>query len=296
MINSKNWRWVIATFVFILMLAIPVNIWINKSNKNLAQQRKSLMSPIIMVPGSSATIDRFNELVDLLNKGTQRKHSLLKIKVSNSGQLTSSGTIRKGDTEPIIVIGFQNNQDGYANILKQTQMLNKAFNVVSQEYKFNNFKAFGHSNGGLIWTAWLEKYYSEYQDKIRMTRLMTLGTPYNFNESNINHKTQMLDDFIKDRAKIPANLYVYTISGGENYESDGIVPENSVAAGKYIYQGRVKHYTMITVTGSAADHSSLPQNQQVIRLIEQYLLQENMRRNSKVKGVRVELNSDNSNN
>ena len=68
---------------------------------------------------------------------------------------------------------------------------------------------------------------------------------------------------------------VYSVSGGENYESDGLVPESSVAAGKYIFQNQVKHYTTMTITGADAQHSSLPQNKQVVQLIEQYLLENN---------------------
>lgn len=83
----------------------------------------------------------------------------------------------------------------------------------------------------------------------------------------------MLEDFIKNKDKLPKKLVVYSLSGGKNYESDGIVPEASVAAGKYIFQNQVKSYTAMTVTGSEADHSDLPQNKQVIKLINQYLLE-----------------------
>ena len=149
----------------------------------------------------------------------------------------------------------------------------EAFAAISQDYKFNNFKAFGHSNGGLIWTYWLEHYYSDYSDEITMKRLMTVGTPYNFSKKNINHKTQMLEDFIKCKNRLPKSLVVYSVSGGKDYESDGIVPEASGAAGKYIFQKQVKSYTAMTITGDKADHSDLPQNQQVVQIIQQYLLE-----------------------
>ena len=225
-----------------------------------------------MVPGSSATTERFNELVNTLNKDTPVKHSVLKVKVKTDGQLVYTGKVNKGDNEPFIIIGFENNKDGYSNIKKQASWLNTAFRSLSEQYTFNNFKAFGHSNGGLIWTYWLEHYYADYTSDIKIKELMTVGTPFNFNETSINHKTQMLEDFIKNKNKIPTSLNVYSVSGGKNYESDGLVPEDSVEAGKYIFQNQVKHYTTMTVTGASAQHSSLPQNQQVVQLIEQYLL------------------------
>ncbi|QNQ81546.1 alpha/beta hydrolase [Lactobacillus sp. PV012] len=269
---KKNKLFLILIFFLLAVLMIPTYFWTKNSNKDLAERKKSQLSPVIMVPGSSATTERFNELVSTLNKDTVEKHSVLKIKVDTDGQLVYSGKISKGDNEPFIIIGFENNKDGYSNIKKQASWLNIAFQSLSKQYTFNNFKAFGHSNGGLIWTYWLEHYYSDYSSEIKIKELMTVGTPFNFNETSISHKTQMLEDFIKNKSKIPSSLNVYSVSGGENYESDGLVPENSVEAGKYIFQNQVNHYTTMTVTGEDAQHSSLPQNKQVVQLIEQYLL------------------------
>lgn len=282
--KNPNLKWLALILVIVIALTIPGYSWMKKENQQRAQRRKSILSPVIMVPGSSATTERFNQLVDQLNANTPVKHSVLKVNVSTKGVLTYTGSINKNDNEPFIIIGFQNNKDGYSNIKKQAGWLNEAFNALSQNYKFNNFKAFGHSNGGLIWTYWLENYYSEYSNEIKMKRLMTLGTPYNFSEKNINHKTQMLEDFIKNKSKIPKSLIVYSLSGGKNYESDGIVPEASVAAGKYIFQNQVKNYTAMTVTGEKADHSDLPQNQQVIQVIEQYLLEPTKNKNAQSSG------------
>lgn len=270
---NKDYCWILSALIVVIATAIPTIIWVNSANKIRAQRHNSQVSPVIMVPGSSATTERFNQLVKLLNQKNDRKHSLLKVNVGTDGSLTYSGSISKQDQEPIIVVGFKNNHDGYSNIKKQAKWLNIAFNALSKQYKFNNFKAFGHSNGGLIWTYWLEHYYSEYSSIINIKVLMTLGSPYNFSESNIKNKTQMLTDFIKYKSKIPKSLTVYSISGGENYESDGLVPENSVEAAKYVFQKQVAHFTAMTVTGLDAQHSSLPQNKQVVELIKQYVLQ-----------------------
>ncbi|KRL28743.1 hypothetical protein FD27_GL001524 [Limosilactobacillus frumenti DSM 13145] len=256
----------------LILLAAPAFVWMRSSNAYLAQQRKPKMSPVIMVPGSSATENRFNQLVNLLNKDTDKKHSLMKIQVGNNDKLSTTGYIHRGDREPIIVIGFKNNHDGYDNIKKQARMLNIAFESLTKQYHFNNFKAFGHSNGGLVWTYWLEKYYSQYSDSITVKRLMTLGTPFNFAEKSIQSPTQMFLDLEKNKKKIPSSLSVISVAGTESYDSDGLVPEESVQAGKYIYQKQVKHYTTMTVTGDDAQHSDLPQNKEIVRIIEQYLL------------------------
>ncbi len=40
--------------------------------------------------------------------------------------------------------------------------------------------------------------------------------------------------------------------GTETYNSDGLVPAVSVFAGRYVYQGVVKRFTTISVSGSNA--------------------------------------------
>ncbi|WEV43619.1 alpha/beta hydrolase [Lactobacillus sp. ESL0684] len=273
MFKNKNLKWLLLLLTILILLEIPGYAWMKQANNTRAQRSKSLLSPVIMVPGSSATTERFNELIDQLNQTTAKKHSVLKITVSREAKLTYRGSINKNDQEPFIIIGFDNNKDGYANIKKQSQWLDVAFKSLMENYKFNNFKVFGHSNGGLIWTYWLEHYYQQYASETKMKCLMTLGTPYNFTENNPNNHTQMLADFIKKRNKLPHNLKVYSLYGGKNYESDGIVPETSVAAGKFIFQNQVKAYTAVMVTGEKADHSELPQNKQIIQVIQQYLLE-----------------------
>ncbi|WP_295773409.1 alpha/beta hydrolase [uncultured Limosilactobacillus sp.] len=275
--NSRKKNRLIITMVslVLIMLFIPTYFWTKTNHKVMYDRYNSRMSPIIMVPGSSASINRFNSLVSLLNQDTNRKHSLLKIEVENNGKLEYSGKINKNDREPIIVAGFENNHDGYSNIKKQATMLNQAFKSLSTRYHFNNFKAFGHSNGGLIWTRWIETYYADYSDQIELKTLMTVGTPYNFDETSTSRPTQMLSDFIKNRRKIPTDLNVFAIIGTQSFTSDGLVPEASAQAGKYVYQNQAKSYTTLTVSGDNAQHSSLPQNRQIIQMIEQYLMDTN---------------------
>ncbi len=273
---TKRQRIIIVIFILIFgFLTFFSYCWSHQSVSVLQKRQQSRMSPVIMIPGSSATVNRFDTLVTRINQMDHRNHSLLKVKVYNSGKINYSGQIRQNDNEPFIVVGFENNHDGYSNIKKQAKMFNTAFNQLKDQYNFNNFKGIGHSNGGLIYTYFLEHYFNERQIKIK--RLMTIGTPYNFAEPS-NRRTQMLTDFIKYRKNLPSNLTMYSVAGSENYVEDGLVPLSSVLAGKYIYQGIVKHYTQVTVTGKLAQHSALPQNREVLDLIRRYVLNHNNRR------------------
>ena len=256
--------------LFLLGLAVPSYSWTRKNIQKIEKFYNSKLSPIIMIPGSSATENRFDGLVTKLNQDRQgTKHSLLKVKVWNDGSITYSGSIDAKDNEPIIVIGFENNKDGYSNIKKQVKMVNQAFEALQSKYNFNNFKGLGHSNGGLIYTAFIENYLGDYD--VDLKTLMTIGTPYNFTKTNIKNKSEMLADFIKAREAIPTTLHMYSVAGTITYDSDELVPDASVSAGKYIYQNQAETYTEITVTGEDAQHSDLPTNDEVVALIKQHL-------------------------
>lgn len=258
--------------LFLIGLAVPSYSWTRTNVSKIEKFYNSKLSPIIMIPGSSATENRFDGLVTKLNQDRQgTKHSLLKVKVKvwNDGTITYSGSIDAKDNEPIIVIGFENNKDGYSNIKKQAKMVNQAFEALQEKYNFNNFKGLAHSNGGLIYTAFIENYLGDYD--VDLKTLMTIGTPYNFTETNIKNKSEMLADFIKNREAIPTTLHIYSVAGTITYDSDELVPDASVSAGKYIYQNQAASYTEITVTGEDAQHSDLPTNDEVVALIKQHI-------------------------
>lgn len=268
--KNKNFKYLLAIILIFILLGVPSYIWTKKNVTTLAGRYNSPMSPVIMIPGSSATANRFDDLVKTVNRRYGEHHSLLKMTVHTDNKITYSGSIRPNDDRPFIVVGFQNNNDGYANIKKQAAWFNIAFNKLKQRYRFNNFNAFGHSNGGLIWTYFLENYFDD--SSYNVNQMLTVGTPYNFEEKNTSNRTQMLNDLIKKRDKIPADLTYYSIAGTQLYTDDGIVPLGSVDAGKYIYEGRTNHYTLITLTGSKAQHSDMIDSDQFINIFHQYIV------------------------
>lgn len=100
-----------------LALFIPATTWMHHQVRDAQVVHDSRMAPIILVPGSSATQNRFNSLVTTLNQRTNG-HSLLKVTVKTDGTVQTQGRIAPRDVEPYIVIAFENNQDGYNNIKK----------------------------------------------------------------------------------------------------------------------------------------------------------------------------------
>lgn len=265
-------KWIRPLILFVLLgfMAVFGLQWTHQNMRNAIPSANSRVSPIILVPGSSETQERFDAMINELNGKTKTSSSLLKVTVHTDNHLSYSGTFQPGKSHPYIVIAFQNNHDGYSNIKKQAKWFSHAMTILSAKYRFNHFSAIGHSNGGLVLTRYLEKYFN--QQKMRINTLMTIASPYNFSETNIDKRTQILTDLIKDNSKIPTNLVMYSVAGTENYNNDGTVPFASVEAGKYIFQKRAKNYTQITVTGEDTTHHDLPQNGEIVSFIQQYVL------------------------
>lgn len=253
------------SIILLVILGVYGQKTIAQSSDKAAKIQNSRMKPIIFIPGSSATINRFDDLFKDLNANGPM-HSILKVQVNENNQLEFHGKINPQDRQPFIVVGFQNNLDGYTNIKKQTKWLDTALTALQNRYHFRNFSAIGHSNGGLVWTNYLEEDYAASSFKI--ADLMTLGTPFNFSETSMQRRTEMLNDLIAANSDLPSSLNMYSVAGTEDYTDDGIVPVESVLAGKYIYQNKVSTYTQITVSGDNAQHSSLPENPEVVNLIQ----------------------------
>ena len=224
------------------------------------------IQPIIMIPGSSATENRFNKMVQ------NPQHSLIRIKVWDDGYMTYRGHLKRKDRKPIFVIGFQNNHDGYKNIKKQAAMFNAAITVLREKYPFTSFKGLGHSNGGLVYTVFLQQYLANHSG-LEMEKLLTIGSPYNLNKKEVSYRVPMLDDFVANQEKLPKKLQHLSILGIFFRDGDGIVHRSSVEAGSLIYKGKIALHREVVITGKAAHHSSLPQNEQVIDLIKGFLFQ-----------------------
>ncbi len=78
----------------------PAAKWTHQNVTTLAKRHDSRMSPVIFIPGSSATQNRFDQLVTKLNTKRGNRHSLLKLTVHTDNKISYSGSIRSGDNEP----------------------------------------------------------------------------------------------------------------------------------------------------------------------------------------------------
>lgn len=267
----RFFKWLVALVAIVIVIFgvwIPATNWMHRSVAEKQLVAQSPMTPLIFVPGSSAGENRFDALIQQLDKQTGA-HSVLKVTVQRNGKLKTRGTISARDQQPFIVVAFADNQDGYPNIKRQAKWFAAAMVNLRARYHFSHYSGIGHSNGSLVWTIYLEKYRLANS---KMERLLTMGGPYNLEESNPNDRTQLLADLIAQRKCLPRSLSVDSIAGSRSFTGDGTVPLESVAAGRFIFQGQVRHFTQVTVSGQNASHSDLTTNPQVVQIIENNLL------------------------
>lgn len=225
------------------------------------ESKKPPIRPIIFVPGSSASIQRFNGTIRMLHRFSRKKQSLLKIKVNKDDSIEMEGRLNTKEPNPMIVIGFENNRDGYPNIKQQIESLKTVFQHLLDHYYFTDLQAVGHSNGGLVLTGFLESGFLE-KKRLKLTKLAIIGSPYLFNQD-------MYEDFQKWKHRIGNEVQVLNFVGDFTGKTDGIVPIKSAQAGQKIF--KEGSYTEVNLTGRKAHHSALPTNPELVKQLSLFL-------------------------
>lgn len=237
--------------------------------QGLVSPQKVDRQPVVFVPGSGGTNDRFDQLFKTVNQH-YRQHSILKVEVMTDGQIKTKGQIVWRDKVPLIVVSFENNNDGDENVFKQTEWFEKAMQHLTKQYHFKKFNGVGYSNGGLVLTRYAERYPKEAQ----LGRLLTIGTPYNGLNASIKDESPMLADLKAQKEQLSKKMVVYSVGGTTTGGDDGIVPAASVAAGREVFQNQIAHYMSMFVSGNDAKHTSLPENETIVYLIEELIVQQ----------------------
>lgn len=88
--GHKWWHWLLVLLA-ILVVFVPSQLWLKQRITQYKSTYKTPLNPTIMVPGSSASQNRFDALITQLRKETKKPHSVLKVRVAESGQITYTG-------------------------------------------------------------------------------------------------------------------------------------------------------------------------------------------------------------
>lgn len=275
----KKWlRW--SSLVVIVgsffALSVSEKLAADTFTSNFLQQKRPLQLtqiPLIMVPGTGGTTERFDGLITSL-----QTTNVLKVTVHKDEQVTMTGKLTNKSNRPIIVIAFEDASD--EALVEQGKWFQIGLQAVVARYAFSEYTFLGHSNGGLILTQYLEDYYTKKDPTI--LRAMTLGTPYNdmperYNEQKMTFDTPkeyspQLTNYLANQARIPS-IDVYNIIGDTGEATDEVVTMTSVLSGRLVYQDKGAHQEKIITDD--AEHSALVENVEVISLIHTFLWQEN---------------------
>ena len=120
-----------------------------------AQVNYQIATPLILVPGTYGTQNRFDEMLATL-KTTMPDLSVEKITVHTDGTLKVTGKIKKSSQHPVFVIAFEEAEDGIEAISQQAQWFQQVLHSILDFYDFETYNFVGHSNGGLVFTEYLE--------------------------------------------------------------------------------------------------------------------------------------------
>lgn len=243
-------------FVFAEKLTVP-------------KEAVEIQTPTIFVPGTNGTVNRFDSLISQLK--TENQGNVLKITVNKDGSITKKGSLTADDSQPIIVVGFEDSSDETLDI--QGKWFQQALAEIQKYYHFDSYNYVGHSNGGLVITSYLEEFQEATDPSL--AKLVTIGTPFNdtsttYNDevtsfTKIKQTSDLLTGYLESIENIPETIQMMNIAGEvDDTASDNTVPVQSVFSGRYIYQEQIESYQELLIKGKDTDHSALVENQQVI--------------------------------
>lgn len=235
---KRKITWLLAIFMLMIILG---GLYLTKGKDKEISSRKiiTINKPIIMIPGSGGDSDSYDSMIKKLKKKTSGI-TVLKLTVFEDGSVKASGKLTSDSSYPLITVAFSDSSD--ASVPKQGKWFSNAIEYLKKHYEFKQYNYLGHSNGGLIITYYFERYIKS--DDPKADRLMFLGAPFNGVEQSENvldadGKLVTISDDLKPlltkKQRIPHDIKVLNLYSDVKSDSDGIVPVESVKAGKQIY-------------------------------------------------------------
>lgn len=261
----KNYQLIFFALIALLILTSCTKESDSKETREQLPVTKN-SQPIVLVPGTNGTANDFDDFIADVSKIYDYQPEILRLTVNEDNSIIHSDEpLKKNAYRPFIVIAFENaTEDG---TLEQSKRLKTALKSLEKKYSFKNFDAVGYSNGGLVLTHFLK--HDANTTKIKLRRMVTLATPYNYLSMDENGKekkvtplpfhNELLTELLTDDDSIPQNISYLNITGDidSDHGSDSVVPVNSALAGRLIYQDKIKSYKEQIFSGKQYSHSGI---------------------------------------
>ncbi|MGX6392897.1 alpha/beta hydrolase [Lactiplantibacillus pentosus] len=212
-------------------------------------------------------------------------HTIIRAMVARNGAVTLQGHFKAGDYRPIVEVNFAANRSSdYPTVGRWAKNVVVA---LQQVYGIKAFNMVGHSMGNMAITYYLlanaqNKRLPQLKRQVdiagHFNGILGMDDEPNRMKLNAAGRPNKLQPAYRQlmglRQVYPRNqVRVLNIYGdkGDGTHSDGAVSNASSQSLRYLVASRAKSYREVKITGKQAQHSKLHENQQVDRLLIDFL-------------------------
>ncbi|MCK8627957.1 alpha/beta hydrolase [Fructobacillus cardui] len=270
-----------ASTAILVLLAVGLTVWLTQPAKPISNTKPTEATVFFHGYGSSRNAEQTMSRY-LIQQGYSNRR--INATVGKSGQVSFSGTVKKGDQNPLILVQFNDNRN--TNFTKTNQWITKIMEDLHDQ-GIQSVNLIGHSMGNLAIAFYLKNHVQQSDQLPVVKRQIAIAGPFNFlkdsprPKSNLNladPASQSETDFKKvalagleqyyenNQTKV---LNIYGNSMGKE-ESDSTVTNNASKSLKYFVR-QPSTYQEKLFTGKNAQHSKLHENQDVNKVLKQFL-------------------------
>lgn len=228
--------------------------------------------------GSSANVER--HMTNAAKKAGVTK-TVIRANVDRNGAVTLRGDIPKGAINPIVEVNYEDNR----NPIDVGRYAKAVVSKLQEKYGFTKMNMVGHSLGNMSILYYLlehaqDENLPQLQKQVNIANfaagLEAMGLPADVKVDKTtgkpNQVTQTFQRLLPLREVFPQNqIDVLNIYGDYKNGSDGSVLNASSRSLKYLVADNAKSYQEKKITGKLAQHSQLHENQEVDKILIQFL-------------------------
>ena len=210
-------------------------------------------------------------------------NTVIEVNVDKSGNVTLDGKIEKGAINPIVLVNYEDNKN--PNYRQDGRYALAVVKKLQDEYGFTEMNMVGHSMGNMsIMYYMLDN--SGYRTLPKLVKQVDIAghfdgiLTYDFDENTAldkeNGKPNIMTETYKELTRIrdvyPENqIDVLNIFGDRGDGGDGAVSIISSKSLRYLVEGKAKSYREELIKGKGGRHSKLHENEEVDKLLIDFI-------------------------
>lgn len=270
--------------VAIVLFVLCVGGYIGFRCLTIRNNTRSKVVPTLYLHGWGASGHSTNNMIAYAEKHDRAK-KVLKAIVSKKGSVRFNGRWSKKDKHPIVQVVFKDNKEN--NYQTTSKWFKNVVYLLKERYRIKSFNVVAHSMGNLT-LVYYELNYGKNKNLPQLRKEVDIAGHFNGivgiddkpNQNKLlkNGKPEFLDKYYRyqlaHRQNFPkGQVDVLNIFGNleDGSNSDGKVTRVSARSLKYLLRGRCRSYQEIEIRGPHAQHSKLHENNQVNKIVGDFL-------------------------